>query len=464
VSLRLRLVLASTAATALVMVIAGLGLVALVAHDEQVALDRRLTNQAAVVGNPTTLGTSVAQRRLVVIEGRVEGGVETRVTAGRDVLFASPTFPDLAAGPATPGFSTADAGDARWRLLTRNGVTRTPQGARIEVTMQFAASLGPVDTAVASVRRRVILLGLGAILVAGAIAWALAGVVLEPLRRLRGEAERVSETADLSVRVPLAGPSEVSEVAASLNTMLERLQEETARTAAALEASRAFAANAAHELRTPLTSMQTNLDVLQRNPGLPPETRDAVVADIAAQQGRLLGVLEALRLLARGDLGLQDLRTPVDLGDLAAAAVAQARTRAPDVAFGVRVTGDERDAVIEGWSEGLRVMLDNLLRNAATHGRPATGAPVVQVEVACAPDAVTLHVDDNGPGVPPAERARVFERFVRGASPASGSGLGLALVAQQAALHGGAVEVTQSPAGGARFTVRLPADRAAAPG
>ena len=84
------------------------------------------------------------------------------------------------------------------------------------------------------------------------------------------------------------------------------------------------------------------------------------------------------------------------------------------------------------------------------------------VAVERAPDHVTLHVDDRGPGVPPAERARIFERFARGSSVVSGSGLGLALAAQQAALHGGSVEVGDGPEGGARFTVRLPAGHAPA--
>ncbi len=117
------------------------------------------------------------------------------------------------------------------------------------------------------------------------------------------------------------------------------------------------------------------------------------------------------------------------------------------------------DAVVQGWSEGLRVMLDNLLRNAATHGRPPADAgrpPAVALTVEATPAAVTLHVDDNGPGIPREERERVFERFTRGATAAPGSGLGLALVAQQAALHGGTVAVSESPDGGARVTVMLP--------
>jgi signal transduction histidine kinase len=134
--------------------------------------------------------------------------------------------------------------------------------------------------------------------------------------------------------------------------------------------------------------------------------------------------------------------------------------------FDLEVTEQGRDAAVQGWGEGLRVALDNLLRNAATHGRPpegaGTGAPAVRVEVVSTADRVTVHVDDNGPGIPAVDRERVLDRFARGTTAVSGSGLGLALAAQQAALHGGDIAIADAPAGGARVTLWLPARPAVA--
>jgi two-component system sensor histidine kinase PrrB len=116
-------------------------------------------------------------------------------------------------------------------------------------------------------------------------------------------------------------------------------------------------------------------------------------------------------------------------------------------------------AELQGWPDGLRLIVDNLLANAAVHGGRR-----VEVDVRRDDGALVLLVDDDGPGIAPVERERVLERFARGeGTRAPGSGLGLALVAQQAALHGGGVRIGDAPLGGARVEVRLPlAGRAAA--
>ena len=133
------------------------------------------------------------------------------------------------------------------------------------------------------------------------------------------------------------------------------------------------------------------------------------------------------------------------------ALVVKAAIRHPDAT----ITFEGPEAVgIAGWSDGLRLLIDNLLDNAVRHGRPD-----VRVAVVLTVDDGTarLVVDDDGPGIPAAERQRVFERFVRGSGTrAPGSGLGLALVAQQAAVHGGSARIDASPLGGARVVVDLP--------
>lgn len=297
---------------------------------------------------------------------------------------------------------------------------------------------------------RLAVVGLGVLVLVGAAGLALGGLALRPLMGLRAAAERVVSTRDLATRLPQgAGPEEVDALAGSLNAMLERLQQSTAQADATLEASRRFTADAGHELRTPLTSMQANLDVLARSASLSADER-RIVADVAREQGRLVALLAGLQRLARGDAAEAVPRERLDLAEVVDTAVAHATARHP--ATTITFTGPTAVG-IDGWPDGLRLLIENLLDNAVRHGR-ADGR--VDVTLAVDDRTVRLTVDDDGPGIPLAERSRVFDRFARGAGAREpGSGLGLALVAQQAALHGGSAVIEDSPAGGARATIRL---------
>jgi signal transduction histidine kinase len=198
--------------------------------------------------------------------------------------------------------------------------------------------------------------------------------------------------------------------------------------------------------------MRANLDVLARSPHLSDDER-RIMADVTREQHRLLALLDGLQRLARGDASGAVPRERLDLADIVDAAVTNAATRYPDAT----ITFDGPDDVpISGWSDGLRLLIDNLLDNAVRHGRPDVR---VAVTLAVRDGAARLFVDDDGPGVPAGERREVFGRFVRGSGArAPGSGLGLALVAQQAAVHGGHVRIDDAPLGGARVVVELATD------
>jgi two-component system sensor histidine kinase PrrB len=455
-SLRGRVAIAAMLATALVTVIAGWSVARLVVNDQRAALDATLRRQAEVIALPAILDASLGERRFVrgaAPRGvRFEPGVATRIVTDGGARLASESFPVIE-GARAAGFATLrDADGGEWRVFASE--LRQPFSGLQFATIEVAASTAPLDETIASVRRRVITVGALAIGVAGAVAWMLASVATRPLERLRFEAQRVGETVDLSARVPSGGPREVRDLGATLNVMLGRIERQAARTGEALEASRSFAAHAAHELRTPLTSMQTNLDVLRRNPDLEAAERDEVLAEITEQQDRLLAVLEALRLLARGDLARDTVFEVVDLADLAETAVGAARARFPGASIDVDLPA--APVVIRGWAEGLAVMIDNLLRNACTHGAGNGGGARVSLSLATRDGEVELSVADAGPGIPEAERAAVLDRFSRGSSASGvGSGLGLALVAQQAELHGGEVSIGRGEAGGALVAVRL---------
>jgi two-component system sensor histidine kinase PrrB len=375
---------------------------------------------------------------------RPEGEYIRLVGGGR--VARSVDTPDGLPAPDEPGVRTLRAGGERYRSLTRQG----PGGVLLEV----GTTLKPAEDRIASLRNRVLVLGLlGVGLVAG-ISWWLAGLALRPLGALRDAAGRVTTTRDLSSRLPAAdAPEEVAELSGSVNAMLGRLERSAAATDAALDATRRFAGDAGHELRTPMTALRANLGALRRNPELSAAERAALLQDAEREAERAARLLEVLQTLARGEAGAALPREEVDLSALAEAAVEAARSRHPDVGWHLDAPADELR--LAGWPDGLRALLDNLLENAARHGRPGGE---VRATLARDGGAVSLTVDDDGPGVEESERERIFERFARGnGARGEGSGLGLALVRQQARLHGGEASVSEGPLGGARFRVRLDA-------
>ncbi|MDI2132232.1 sensor histidine kinase [Yinghuangia seranimata] len=318
-------------------------------------------------------------------------------------------------------------------------------------------------------RRRVFWVALMAVPLSAAAGFVVAERATKSLRQLRGRAAGLDPSKDATrdVHVP-TGVKEVDELGRTIDTVLGRYDEQAARTAAALDTARSFAAVAAHELRTPLTSMRTNLDVLERHADLDPVDRAEILTDLGAEHARVLGLLRDLGALAQGDLIGPEAFGPVDVTSVAHAAAAAARGEFPRGEVAVEAPADA-SATVHGWETGLRMAVDNLVRNAMVHGGDGT-----RVRVAVEPGVPDTHapgagpgrtgvlvtVDDDGPGIPAELRGVVFERFRRGAA-SPGSGLGLTLVAQQAALHGGTVVLGDVPGGagrGLRVRLWLPAE------
>ncbi|MBA2515888.1 MAG: HAMP domain-containing histidine kinase [Solirubrobacterales bacterium] len=343
------------------------------------------------------------------------------------------------------GFSTVTADGIRYRALVTSLRDQSLGGlARLELT----TSLGPLEARQRDVRRDLALLCAGGLLLGAAGVYLAGAVVLRPLRRLKAATSGIVGDEDLDRRAPENdGPAELRELATSFNAMLARLKRTAVERECALAATRRFTADAGHELRTPLTGVQTTLSSLARHPDAPAEQRARMAADALEQQKRLVALLDGLQALARGDA--PPGRAPVDLAEVADSAVAAARERYP----GVRWSADLPDepVIVNGWEPGLRAVVDNLLNNAAIHGRTDG---TVWLSVSSGPP-VAIRVEDDGPGIPTPDRGRILEPFSRlGIQEAPGSGLGLAIVAQQAAQHGATIEVVDSERlGGARFTV-----------
>jgi two-component system heavy metal sensor histidine kinase CusS len=283
----------------------------------------------------------------------------------------------------------------------------------------------------------------GVILAAALLGNLLSRRALAPLREASRRARQARDTGGL-LELPHAGRGdEWDELAQTLNALL-------ADGRASMERIQRFTADAAHELRNPLTTVLGEAEVALRSPGLEAEQEVAWSA-VRDEAERLRRLLEALLALARTD-GRSSLSwEEVPLDEVVAEAVARAAASSP--ALPIRVTG--RTGRVRGVDTLLVRAVENLLDNALRHARS-------KVELALSEEegSAVLRVRDDGPGVPPEAKARLFERFFRAdpSGEATGFGLGLAIVQSIVELHGGTVRyVEQEP--GACFELKLPAGR-----
>lgn len=334
-------------------------------------------------------------------------------------------------GPG-PGMQVRVLGsDAPFEQVTRR--VETPGG---ELTVIAGAPVDEVGRSVDAVRRA---LWAGVPLVAllvGALSWALVGRALRPVEAIRTEVEAISGSS-MHRRVPEPPTEdEIGRLARTMNAMLGRLQGAATR-------QRQFVSDASHELRSPVAAIRTDVEVALREG--PAADWPAVGRAVLVEEDRLERLLADLLVLAAGDEGGPVEPSRVDLATLAAGESDRAR-RVP-----VEVAVPATPAPAAGSPDALRRALSHLVDNAARHAR-------TRVAVTVGPGR--LVVDDDGPGIPEADRERVFERFTRlddaRARDQGGAGLGLAVVRSIATRHGGTVRVEASPLGGARVVVELP--------
>lgn len=329
--------------------------------------------------------------------------------------------------PREPGYSNANVSGHALRVYTR----AFAGGLRLSVAV-------PTATGARSLRqlRGGILTGmvLGALLASVALVL-VARRALKPVRDTAAVADRIARTNDLDARVPAAeGTDEVARLADSMNRMLDRMQASDA-------ALRRLIADASHELRSPVTTLRGNLELLTDGTPLTAADRAAGLADARAETERLQQLVEELLTLARADSAPSG--QPIVFACLLDSDLGASSVSVSPAAVGAEVHGDPVT---------LRALIRNLVENAA---RYAGGCSIV---LDADPRRLTLRVIDHGPGIPPDERTRVFERFARGSTGAGaeGSGLGLAIVEATARAHGGDVAIEDTPGGGATLVVRLP--------
>jgi two-component system, OmpR family, sensor histidine kinase PrrB len=426
VSLRTRVALAAGIASAAVVAVLAVLTSLVLANNDEAQLDRRLDSIVDASMYPDQVQDP---RRGVLTTGR-------SIKSG-DVVFQR----GFQLPPLEEGTETVTVNGVNYRVRT---VPLKQQGGEVLMSIGIRADSILLSSARIPVY---IFVGVVAVLFAGGLGWLLAGAATRPLRTLTEQTRRLGEGGVEQID-PVHGVKEAEDLSEAMVGMLKRLAAAQSSTTKSLQAAQDFAANAAHELRTPLTAMRADLDTLRIH-DLPPEERAEVVADLSRAQRRVEATITALGQLASGELAQAEDREIIDVDELLDR-VARENIRTAGT-VDISVDGEGRGTIL-GWPTGLRLAVDNLVRNAVTHGR----ATRIVLSAQRIEDQMVIVVDDNGRGLPVEEQVAVLERFSRGSTAeAGGSGLGLALVVQQAVLHGGTFELSDGPLGGLRATLTV---------
>ena len=350
----------------------------------------------------------------------------------------------------------AEHGKETYQTLPMPGVSASPvriltlpviERGRIIHLVQVAM---PLESAEAARSRFLLILLTLAPLALGGVAaggWFLAGRTLAPVDRMVDTARKI-EAEDLSQRIETGESNdELGRLARVLNDMLMRLESSFA-------AVRHFSADAAHELRTPLTILKGEIEVALRAPRSDEEYR-RVLRSCLEEVDRLSTLVQDLLFLARSDSGnLEVGKTPVNVSDVIVEVAPSLQALAETTGVTLTVA-----ATTPAWVEGNAAMLFRLLFNLGENAikyTPAGGA--VAVALQRHGQEAALEVRDTGPGIPPEEQARIFDRFYRGdpARSRGGTGLGLALARSIVLLHHGHIAVESTPGQGSCFRVILP--------
>ncbi|WP_323791966.1 HAMP domain-containing sensor histidine kinase [Nocardioides sp.] len=402
---------------------------------DETLIDRaRGTSQADIFNRSTPTETVLVGASDIRIAFLQDNQLLALGTGGSDLPVGRPEL-DVSTGIAASSVRTVMIEGQEYRMVSVPGKDNAP-------TVILAQSLTQQEKLLAKLGAVSLLFGLVGVLGAGIAGWGVARNGLRPVRKLTSAVEQIAVTEDLAP-LPVEGDDEIARLATAFNQMLVAL-------GASRDRQRRLVTDAGHELRTPLTSLRTNVDLLtqsdQSDIALPPAAREELLDDIRAQIDELTTLIGDLTELAR-DEPLAPVVGAVDLSEIVDLSVARVRRRAVGTTFDVET---EPWSVV-GEAGALERAVTNLLDNAAKWSPPGG---TVRVRLSNG----LLSVDDEGPGIAVADRARVFDRFWRAEESRTmpGSGLGLSIVRQVAERHSGTVEATASPSGGARLVLCLP--------
>jgi signal transduction histidine kinase len=392
--------------------------------------------------------------------------IERDLEAGRAIRTGDLPSEDLVVEVLAPDGSRLAASEGVDEPLPRNAVSdgvatvELPDGEEARLlerdvdrrTVLVAGSLDDLsDSTTALAGTLLVAVPLTGAVLAGVV-WVAVGRALRPVEDIRARVDSISASR-LDRRVPEPGaPLEIARLAHTMNAMLARLH-------ASSEQQRRFVADASHELRSPLARMRAELEVDAAHPtSADPE---ATAASVLAETVGVQRLVDDLLLLARGDAGaLAALpQRQVDLDDVVETAVGGLRP-----AGELRVdTAGVRPVQVSGDRAQLERLVGNLLDNAVRHARDTVTITLTEDGDGDSDAEAVLVVADDGPGIAPEDRERVFERFTRlddaRTAGSGGAGLGLAIARDIAERHGGSLRLDGAASAGARFVLRLPLTR-----
>ena len=442
-TLRLRLALFGAAVVALALVVFGLLLYALLSRSAVTNQDDALRARSIqAVSSLSVSPANGAARPVAPSDLRTSADVFVEIfDPGWSVLYSTAVM-----NGSPPQVSAKLRAEAQTAYLS--GVYETENGFRLYAVayrdgyVVTGQSTRVLQSNLSGVVAFLVISGSIALLAATLASWLVAGRALAPLKSVAVAAEEIGRTRDFGRRLPPPrSRDEVATLTASFNQMLSRLQD-------AFESQRRFVADASHELRTPLTTIQGNVGLLASR-SVSEDVRQAAVADVVQESGRMARLVDRLLTLARADSGLQLHLGAVPFKSVVNEVCRQAAAAHPHEKLRV----ETYDASVDGDEDALRQLLWILLDNAFRYASSA-----VEVRLYTEAGWARVLVGDDGPGVAPQDRERIFERFYRADPSRSGShsGLGLSIASWIAAQHRGRILATESGLGGASFVVDLP--------
>ena len=436
---------------------------------DQTCLDLRLSNadisaaRLPAASNAVQSQVENRNRSRVVVPDR-SAGTDSSVSLGgsdgqtnvRTALTSVVRIVRL--GDADPGAAVLEAlagTDSARRvgklLVAAAPVRRNGQVAgAVLVTQELSDSRAIID----DLRRRSVFAGAVAAAIAALVALLRARTITRPIKRLQLAAHSIADgdfSTASAAAIRRSGTAEIADLTESFETMRSQVQRQ-------LALRNEFLANASHELRTPLTALKGYIDLLADGAAERPDVRTRFLASMGGETNRLIRLVDDLLTLSRSDAGALSLRrTPVAWSALVRGVADGIRPNNPGHVL--TVTGPDDQRTVDLDVDRMKQVLVNLIANAFAHTRSYVNV-VLQTE----PDAVSVAVVDDGPGIAAADRGRIFDRFVRldaartrtAGTSESGAGLGLAISRSLVEAHGGTLTCESTDGPGARFVLRLP--------
>ena len=430
VSLRLRVIAAVMAVLAAILILLSIAINAIFIAQSNRSLDTLLAGQAQLARQLARAGAGPQQ-----IVNRVQaGGVQAYLVLENGTEFGT----SITTGPTV-----------KTTTITLNAPTRV-DGAQLTLAVDTSLVSGARRT----LRRVLLITGLIALLVSAALVAAAVRLALRPLDSMAALAKTISQGNRGSRLAPTRTDTEIGQTAQAFDEMLDELEGAEARARQAEERTRAFLADAAHELRTPIAGVQAAAEtLLHHDDQLDPEERQHLQVLLVREAERAGALISNLLAAARLDAGIDLDLAPVSLRTLVHTEIDRVRLMRPEAT--VTMSGPEVVARADAAkvSSILRNVIDNAMRAAGPQGK-------VHIVVREQDQSAIAEIWDSGPGVPPSERERIFERLVRldhgRANDAGGSGLGLAIARGYARAHGGDLTCEDPRGIGAMFRLVLP--------